>query len=239
LKKTITRGERVFVTGFCGHYMLVFLTKTNSLVTDETLFHLNGRSSAQNNKYWRGINPRQTSQARCFLDQLIFRPWRWRRYVPPKRLLTLNGLHGGISQKSIRPYSPLKVNRRFGETYRLHLQGRRISRARNQREIRWQAELIFRPWKWKRYIPPKRRLTFNPLYIQRYIPKDGTLHNHRCENLKSHIGKLFTRDHCHHYYWWIWGRGVAEAAVLVPREAETSRQESQLQSTTMKTNWSY
>jgi hypothetical protein len=38
--------------------------------------------------------------------------------------------------------SPLKVNRRFGGTYRLHLQGRRISRARNQRKIRWQAALV-------------------------------------------------------------------------------------------------
>jgi hypothetical protein len=38
------------------------------------------------------------------------------------------------------PCSPLKVNRRFGRTYRLHLQGRRIRRARNQRESRWQAQ---------------------------------------------------------------------------------------------------
>jgi hypothetical protein len=54
----------------------------------------------------------------------------------------------------ITPCSPLKVNRRFGGTYRLHLQGRKISRARNQRESRWQAgvlsrwflaQLIFRP----------------------------------------------------------------------------------------------
>jgi hypothetical protein len=37
----------------------------------------------------------------------------------------------------ITPRSPLKVNRRFGGTYRLHLQGRRISRARNQPESRW------------------------------------------------------------------------------------------------------
>jgi hypothetical protein len=36
------------------------------------------------------------------------------------------------------PCSPLKVNRGFGGTYRLHLQGR-ISRARYQRESRWQA----------------------------------------------------------------------------------------------------
>jgi hypothetical protein len=39
----------------------------------------------------------------------------------------------------ITPSSPLRANRRFGGTYRLHLQGRRISRARNQRDSRWQA----------------------------------------------------------------------------------------------------
>jgi hypothetical protein len=36
--------------------------------------------------------------------------------------------------------SPLKVNRRFGGTCRLHFQGRRISQARNQHEIKRQAE---------------------------------------------------------------------------------------------------
>jgi hypothetical protein len=34
----------------------------------------------------------------------------------------------------IMPYSPLKINRRFGGTCRLHLRGLRISQARNQRE---------------------------------------------------------------------------------------------------------
>jgi hypothetical protein len=36
--------------------------------------------------------------------------------------------------------SPLKVNRRFGGTYCLHLQFRRVSQARNQRESGWKAE---------------------------------------------------------------------------------------------------
>jgi hypothetical protein len=53
------------------------------------------------------------------------------------------------------PCSPLKVNRRFGGTCRLHLQGR--NQATNQRESTW-----------------------------RYIPQDSTLHNHRCEHLKSY-----------------------------------------------------
>jgi hypothetical protein len=34
---------------------------------------------------------------------------------------------------------PLEVNWRFGRPYRFHIQGRRISRARYQRESRWQA----------------------------------------------------------------------------------------------------
>jgi hypothetical protein len=37
---------------------------------------------------------------------------------------------------------PLKVNRRFGGTCLFHLQGRRISCVGNQRESRWQAELV-------------------------------------------------------------------------------------------------
>jgi hypothetical protein len=37
------------------------------------------------------------------------------------------------------------VNRRFGGTYRLHIQGRQT--------------LIFLPWRWRRYFPPKRRFT--------------------------------------------------------------------------------
>jgi hypothetical protein len=38
---------------------------------------------------------------------------------------------------SIEFYPLLNVKRRFGRTCRLHLQGRRISQARNQRESRW------------------------------------------------------------------------------------------------------
>jgi hypothetical protein len=53
---------------------------------------------------------------------------------------------------NIKPCSPLKLNRRFGGIYRLRLQGRRISRARNQRRSRW------------RYVPPKRLFTFNGLH---------------------------------------------------------------------------
>jgi hypothetical protein len=66
--------------------------------------------------------------------------------------------------RDITPCSPFKVNRRSGGTYRLHLQGFRTSRARNQRESRWQAEPIPRHWRWRRYVSPKRLLTFNRLH---------------------------------------------------------------------------
>jgi hypothetical protein len=39
--------------------------------------------------------------SRWFLAQLIFWPWRWRTYDPPKRWLTSNGLHGVITQKVV------------------------------------------------------------------------------------------------------------------------------------------
>jgi hypothetical protein len=58
----------------------------------------------------------------------------------------------------ITPYSPVKVNIRFGGTGRLHLQGRRISQTRNWRESRWQAERTTR-----RRIPKDRTLVWCPL----------------------------------------------------------------------------
>jgi hypothetical protein len=39
--------------------------------------------------------------SRWFLAQLIYRPWRWKLYVLPKRRFTFNGLHGIISQKML------------------------------------------------------------------------------------------------------------------------------------------
>jgi hypothetical protein len=63
----------------------------------------------------------------------------------------------------IMPCSPLKVNWRFGGTRRLHQQDRIIS----QQETWGTAgsfHLLSRRWRWKRYVPPKPRLTFNWLH---------------------------------------------------------------------------
>jgi hypothetical protein len=56
----------------------------------------------------------------------------------------------------ISPCSPLKVNRRFGETYRLNLQNRRISHVRNQSETGGNQKT-----------------------------EDEFLHNHRCDYYKA------------------------------------------------------
>jgi hypothetical protein len=68
----------------------------------------------------------------------------------------------------ITPCNPLKVNRRFGGAYRLHLQGRRINRATTQRKSRWQAgkQTLLAAYFYTGFcsVPPKRRLTFNGLH---------------------------------------------------------------------------
>jgi hypothetical protein len=72
----------------------------------------------------------------------------------------------------ITPCSPLKVNRSFGRNSRLHLQGRRINQARDQREegskqracylLSWLA--YSSTLKMEVTCSSKLRLTFNGLY---------------------------------------------------------------------------
>jgi hypothetical protein len=72
-----------------------------------------------------------------FLAYFTLRPWRWRRYISPKRRVSLRtsrryilqdrNLTTAVVMKSpifwdIMLCSPLKVNRHFGGTCRLHLQ---------------------------------------------------------------------------------------------------------------------
>jgi hypothetical protein len=72
----------------------------------------------------------------------------------------------------ITQYSPLKVKKRFGRTYRLYFQGRRISRVKYKRESSayrlrsrcYLARLILQPLRWSRYVLPKCSSTFNGLH---------------------------------------------------------------------------
>jgi hypothetical protein len=84
----------------------------------------------------------------------------------------------------ITPCSPLKVSRRFGKTCRLYIQGRKISHARNQRESRWQAELVSCLANIEATCSSESSVDSHRT-TRRYIPEDRTLHNHRYENLNS------------------------------------------------------
>jgi hypothetical protein len=92
------------------------------------------------------------------------------------------------------PCSVEKVDRRFGGTYNHPLHVRRVSQAGNQHEysskITAEALLaacfmpvltspILRPWRRKRYAPPKRKVTFTGLHgiISQKIKLLGNMHN--------------------------------------------------------------
>jgi hypothetical protein len=78
--------------------------------------------------------------------------------------------------------SQLKVNRRFGGTHRLHLQGQRISRARNQRECRWQASYCS-TLKMEAISSAETSIDFQRT-TRRYVPEYSTL-NVNCSLLLS------------------------------------------------------
>jgi hypothetical protein len=75
-----------------------------------------------------------------------------RRYMPEDTTLSV------LKNAVFSDVAPCRtcVNRRYGGTYRLHLQGRKI-RERGTSVSRW----------------------------RRHIPEDSILHNHRRENIKS------------------------------------------------------
>jgi hypothetical protein len=92
----------------------------------------------------------------------------------------------------LTPCSPLNVNRRFGGTYRLHLQGRKISSA---------CHLLSRCFFCSTYsstlkmeaICSSETSVDSQRTKRRYIPEDSTLHNRRCENPRCFCIYLFSR----------------------------------------------
>jgi hypothetical protein len=72
------------------------------------------------------------------------------------------------------------VNRRFGGTYHLHLQGGKI----RERNPAW-AAADFSALKMEAIRSSEMSVHIRS--TQRHIPEDGILHSHRCENLKSYI----------------------------------------------------
>jgi hypothetical protein len=100
--------------------------------------------------------------------------WYWQNIIKMKSIVFWD----------ITPCSPLRFNRRFGGTYHLHLQGRRNKFSKNQQASRFFClrvcsckqvpgatcllagllNLFLRPWRWRRYVPPRRRLKLNGLH---------------------------------------------------------------------------
>jgi hypothetical protein len=61
--------------------------------------------------------------------------------------------------------SLLRCNRRFGGTYRLHLQSRRkFQQEPASKQVASSCWNFLRLWEWRRYVPPKRRLHLNRLH---------------------------------------------------------------------------
>jgi hypothetical protein len=113
----------------------------------------------------------------CIPLKTRYHPWSkwWMWDIPALRLWVFRTLSKAKSTvfSDIAPCSLLSVNRRFGGTYRFHVQGRKnkLSKKSAWKQVasrmlsRWfLAQLIFLPWRWRRYVPPKRRLTLNGLH---------------------------------------------------------------------------
>jgi hypothetical protein len=85
----------------------------------------------------RNGRPRNTRQKHCRFSQLVqsfHRTSHFFRFLNQRTVLKSSVFWDKM------PCSTLKINRRFGGTYRLYLQGRRINRARSQLESMSQAE---------------------------------------------------------------------------------------------------
>jgi hypothetical protein len=91
--------------------------------------------------------------------------------------------------RGVTQCNPLNVNRRFGGTYRLHLQGKLclspdftlVSCSAYSSTLKMEA------------ICTSETSVDIQQTTGRYIPQGSTLHNHHCENLKSYIVYLCLR----------------------------------------------
>jgi hypothetical protein len=87
------------------------------------------------------------------------------------------------------PYSPLSFNRRFGEHIASIFRVEEISSAKTSLPpacLLIFAELISWTLKMEAICSSKTSVE-TQLTLRRHITEDDTLHNYRCENLKSYI----------------------------------------------------
>jgi hypothetical protein len=102
----------------------------------------------------------------------------------------------------ITPCSPLKFNRHFGRTCRLHLQSRKIGQARSQLEPDSKQSFMLvsclaysSTLKMKATCSSETSVDFQRT-TQRYIPEKRTFQGHRCENIKFCEFKFPCRPVC-------------------------------------------
>jgi hypothetical protein len=97
----IPRAPSVLAALFFLCHLLSYISRL--LVWTQYLYMICGSlRSGYEVFYLTGYNAVQANSARYLLHTgVLLPPWRWRRYVPPKRRLTLNGLHEVISQKMV------------------------------------------------------------------------------------------------------------------------------------------
>jgi hypothetical protein len=106
-------------------------------------------------------------------------PQTWRTPVPQHLLQQEIQKRGLSTCEQFCRFSSLKVNPHFERICRIHRKGWRISQARNQvcllpASCWFLAGLTLRTWRWRRHVPPKRRLTFSGLYCVLFL-KTGLL----------------------------------------------------------------
>jgi hypothetical protein len=113
-------------------------------------------------------------------------------YKEIKHIITDSDRSGHCKQRYDEEFyllrAPLRVSWRFRGTRRLQFQGPRMSQARDQSEAGSKAatNLAYSSTlKIRATCSCKTSVRFQR-NTRRYIPKDTTLHNHRCENLKSY-----------------------------------------------------
>jgi hypothetical protein len=132
--------------------------------------------------------------------------WKWMvSCMLPSRMLAQNFSNEQIYMNNslfwdTMPCSLLIVNLCFVGMCHLHLQGWRVSQARNQCE---ECSKLPR-WGWRSHAPSIYWLTFNILHKVN-IPEHETHHNYHCKNHLSYTKIYFlhrssSQHHMHHYF---------------------------------------
>jgi hypothetical protein len=87
----------------------------------------------------------------------------------------------------IAPYSPLKINRRLGWTFRLRFQGLSVSKICLLSGLQsFHASFIVWLRRWRRHVPLKRQLTLKRLHVVTY---------QKIKLFKNLTGKPRGKDH--------------------------------------------